>query len=146
MSRPKKRRVIVRFAARDGADAKALLQAVEDVLRPSDLTIEFAEQPRASDERAGQRDSEFGNEMVEAEAKGRVGDHLEDKDQDVRAQREKRGGNPDQPNPESPAEIARRRFTIRETLGIIRNAGWRVTMHVCKEHAVDLVKAFFSGG
>lgn len=70
----------------------------------------------------------------------------ENKDQQFRDERKERGEDPDKPKPETPAEIAEKRYTIGEKLRILRKVGWRVTLHVGTEYAVDSVKELLFGG
>ena len=124
MSRPKKRRVKIVFEARSKQDPKAILQAVEEVLRPQETEIHVVGSPA---EPTGERIvDQMANEVLETEANRRADEHLDKKNQALDQQRAQRANPAKKRTPETPAKVAETRSTFRHWLKTSAKVGWGI--------------------
>lgn len=134
--RRRKRKIRITVEARNPDDAKRIAHAIQQAVNESN-----------SDEQAPQPTSEapsesvepartFANEQVETEANRRVGSHLDEKAEQVKASNEAADDAPDARKPDSPEELVAKRVGFKNWLKTAAGLGYRVTVKV----VADLVK------
>jgi hypothetical protein len=130
MSRPKKRKVNVRFASNNPEDPLRTLQAVEDVFRPAEIDIEVGSRQRDKDDAKDLETTErrIKDEQLETRSRREAQRVLKEKADSENAERSAKGIPPDAREPKSPKEIVTLRKRVMECMKGLAAGAWCVTV------------------
>ena len=119
MTAPKKRKVVVRLTSRQKEDAKAILDAVREALRPKYVQLEVRMRPETPEERT-ESERRVAVEALEAKALTALAADLE--------RRAAASPPPTAQSAPSPAAVAKARKSLWDHTKALATAGWKVTV------------------